>query len=574
MYTLCFDIFFNDKDQTSDWVKEVAQSKDIFTEDKSNKEIKNKPKITGFKYTELSDIDYRYTNIDIISIDSPTPTMSSNPFSINNPLLAEHLGEGVIRLFKDARGLENQFKIDQLEHIPGDNSIVSILAVPFYFSSSDLLLGFLEHDLLDKISHIRIIKLSKSNRTMVLIKFKSPKDVDPFILNYNGRKFTSLDPETCTVVKIKEIIFRKSNIINNDGQIKENAQDSEQKDLIKISLPYLLPDPFTDIHLNVKNPSNYVELATCPVCLERLDSDITGIVTIQCQHSYHCSCLSKWKEDKCPVCRYSTKSSLPTTSSSSSSPIESKCFKCDKDSNLWICLVCGHVGCGRYDNEHAVEHYSITGHCFSMEIDSQRVWDYIQDGYVHRLVQNEADGKLVELPLRDGSNKTNEEKIDKIGFEYSKLLITQLESQREYYNEIIDQLKGNVEYHVESMNKMIEKTRSLQNQFNEMEIKFKENDKQLKHLKSNNDWKDKFYEESVINEGLCKNMESLELNNKELKLQNDDLNDQINDLMGHFSMESKIQSMDDDAKHGEIVIVPAKTSASKKKKVIPLKKKR
>lgn len=34
----------------------------------------------------------------------------------------------------------------------------------------------------------------------------------------------------------------------------------------------------------------------------------------------------------------------------------------------------------------------------SMELQSQRVWDYVGDGYVHRLIQNARDGKLVELP--------------------------------------------------------------------------------------------------------------------------------------------------------------------------------
>jgi hypothetical protein len=30
-------------------------------------------------------------------------------------------------------------------------------------------------------------------------------------------------------------------------------------------------------------------------------------------------------------------------------------------------------------------------------LESQRVWDYTGDGYVHRLIQNLVDGKLVEL---------------------------------------------------------------------------------------------------------------------------------------------------------------------------------
>ena len=33
-----------------------------------------------------------------------------------------------------------------------------------------------------------------------------------------------------------------------------------------------------------------------------------------------------------------------------------------------------------------------------MDVESQRVWDYGADGYVHRLMQNQEDGKLVEIP--------------------------------------------------------------------------------------------------------------------------------------------------------------------------------
>lgn len=29
--------------------------------------------------------------------------------------------------------------------------------------------------------------------------------------------------------------------------------------------------------------------------------------------------------------------------------------------SLWICLVCGHVGCGRYQGGHAARHYKDTG---------------------------------------------------------------------------------------------------------------------------------------------------------------------------------------------------------------------
>lgn len=51
----------------------------------------------------------------------------------------------------------------------------------------------------------------------------------------------------------------------------------------------------------------------------------------------------------------------------------------------------------RYKEGHAIEHWKETQHCYSLELETQRVWDYVGDNYVHRLIQSKTDGKLVEL---------------------------------------------------------------------------------------------------------------------------------------------------------------------------------
>jgi BRCA1-associated protein len=167
----------------------------------------------------------------------------------------------------------------------------------------------------------------------------------------------------------------------------------------------------------------------------------------------------------CPVCRYSQTllSSHPASSTSrrpapfsasSASASTSSCADCESTTNLWICLVCGNVGCGRYGRAHAQAHYARTTHLYALELETQRVWDYAGDGYVHRLIQNKADGKLVELPsasmsgaapaVRGGAgagagggprheDALSAEKIEAIGIEYSYLLTSQLDSQREFY---------------------------------------------------------------------------------------------------------------------------------------------
>eukprot|EP00879_Flechtneria_rotunda_P014888 GHRR01015555.1.p1 GENE.GHRR01015555.1~~GHRR01015555.1.p1 ORF type:complete len:723 (+),score=280.06 GHRR01015555.1:163-2331(+) len=138
-----------------------------------------------------------------------------------------------------------------------------------------------------------------------------------------------------------------------------------------------------------KAPAGTTELPTCPVCLDRLDAHISGIVTTVCNHRFHGECLKRWGDTSCPVCRYCMYSS--NTSSH-------HCNVCGTNANLWICLICGHVGCGRYKQGHANDHWQESAHCYALELETQRVWDYAGDNYVHRLVQSKTDGKLLELP--------------------------------------------------------------------------------------------------------------------------------------------------------------------------------
>lgn len=623
-YTLCFDLF-SEKDifesdtrisdiyletlvqknvaqplatfRRSSWIDKVWEKKDVFCPKDNSGEARKIPlsqwsdrlKSTRLKLkrqapAKADTIDYRFTAVEITPID-PTyiqmsasqsfsqllPSKASSGSYITDKLCAELLGFGVVRLYKDSEDHVNLFKIDSagLKHVPGDKTTLAILSVPFYFSASDLLLGFFDEEDAKELSHIRLIKSSSPNRFMILLKFRLKDAVKPFMRKYQGRKFNSFEPETCSVVEIKEIVFRP-----------KTKSESEHT---KVALPYLLEDPFTnngdDVpETAVEEARLYTELATCPVCLDRLDSSVTGLFTIPCQHTFHSSCLSKWKDDTCPVCRYSNKignvtdnfSSLSLLETSGSPDNNEECMVCGLTEHLWICLICGNVGCGRYDQQHAIEHWKETGHCFSMETNTQRVWDYAEDGYVHRLVQNEADGKIVELPLRDESKKTSDEKVEKIGFEYSKMLIGQLESQREHYENIISNLNTDLAFQKQTSLRFTDKVSWMEKQILDINAKMAAKTKQMQSYEKMGqqftELKKELADTNALNEALSSKMALIESENVELKNEKSELQEQVTDLMFFLESQEKFKDASDDVKEGQVVMVPKKSKTKSKKR--------
>jgi BRCA1-associated protein len=61
-----------------------------------------------------------------------------------------------------------------------------------------------------------------------------------------------------------------------------------------------------------------------------------------------------------------------------------QCSSCGEREKLWVCIECGHVGCERDKNQHAVLHYETTRHRFACRSDSRWLWDYTADRSVER----------------------------------------------------------------------------------------------------------------------------------------------------------------------------------------------
>ncbi|KAG2206154.1 hypothetical protein INT47_003803 [Mucor saturninus] len=408
-------------------------------------------------------VDFRFGPIELHALDT---SLSANKKKKRMEEKTTQLGYGVLHLYRDVETVSEQdlpdtkiAKDESLNIVSDQDTVLCILAVPSYMSYKDLLdfLGSTN----SSITHYRFIRDYSPNKYTVLLKFKNRQSAFACYQKFNGRRFNMTEPE------ISHVVYIQSNTVES----------------ILIP-PQMYPSLNETLAQDVSHKNTMAELPTCPVCLERMDESVTGLLGIQCHHTSQCYCLEKWGENRCPICQYSHKPVLTMSHSKKRTvlPIEEEevvyqCCECVSTESLWICMICGHVGCGRYQDAHAYDHYMDTNHLYALEIETQRVWDYVGDGYVHKLIQNTIDGAIVELPPnstgnslhteRDAVSKRNSNhgmnqhpdgsggssirdstahqtgqqgKLDSISVDYSYMLSSQLDSQRMYYEDQLDGL--------------------------------------------------------------------------------------------------------------------------------------
>ena len=204
-----------------------------------------------------------------------------------------------------------------------------------------------------------------------------------------------------------------------------------------------------------------------------------SLLTTVCNHTFHLNCLERCT-GPCPVCRYDHSGLNETLS---------QCHVCGTTERNYVCLICGVVSCGIphtaeavpavaaaassssstttsttsrfYTSSHAGQHYKDTLHAYALDTETQHVYDFCGQGYVHRLVQNKDDGKLVEVtgPTSVARGRTSGErswtpglsdlqegevvhrKLEGAAEQYNNLLKSQLEQQRAYYEQRLDEMK-------------------------------------------------------------------------------------------------------------------------------------
>jgi BRCA1-associated protein len=222
-------------------------------------------------------------------------------------------------------------------------------------------------------------------------------------------------------------------------------------------------------------------------------------------------------------------------------------------------------------------------------MDTQRVWDYAGDCYVHRLIQNRADGKLVEVPEMPF---VDVEKSDKMAIEYSHLMTTQLDSQRQYYETELERAYAQaVHVQDEYQHKLDHETAQwktlqtcvdvLTQENNTLKNKLKEAMRDNKQLHAKLDKAEKalveqakkLEEEALMNQLLRQNQVDLKklIDARDADVQ--DLQEQVRDLMVFLETRDKIEKDAEDRgistselQQATIMTVPSKTKKKKKNK--------
>ncbi|XP_011315418.1 BRCA1-associated protein isoform X2 [Fopius arisanus] len=465
--------------------------------------------------------------VSTATVEGSPPNASSPTDQINfisgNPFV--EVTKGILHLYKEDELTE--------KHSAADRShTICILSVPATMTCHDLMTftAACHQD----IQHFRILRDNSPNQYMALITMRSSAAANEFYETFNGAPYNSLEPDVvCHMVFVSRV------------EVADNGMAL----------------------------AGHTELPSCPVCLERMDESVDGILTILCNHTFHSSCLVKWGDISCPVCRYAQ----------TPEPVaDSHCMECDTSNDaLWICLICGHIGCSRYHEGHAFEHYRDTHHCYAMQLGNNRVWDYVGDNFVHRLLQDK-DGKMVEggqEPTK-GEGAAVDEKVDAVQLEFTYLLTSQLETQRQYFEDRLNRIEQRSSSEIGELR---EKLNQISDENSHIKAKIialtKEKLALEKRLQTSiiklNQAQSELSEEKELREALQLNQTSWQTKHKQLQdelkeckstkeSEIQDLKEQIRDLMFFLEAQKQIEnSTDKDDIAGGTIIVPETSTTPK-----------
>jgi BRCA1-associated protein len=213
-----------------------------------------------------------------------------------------------------------------------------IVNVPAYLIPTDLL-RFLAGSL-RLMSTVRVVFNKETSQYLALIALFDETDAQSVLSAYDGIRFTSLDDCVCEVRPV---------------QFPAAAHESEEA-----------------------TTQGHGATDSCAVCLEAVDGPLRRSIFVPCcGHRLHADCASRLESSVCPVCRFQH---------DGDDSVYSSCASCGwtgvggDDDDLWVCLVCGSVGCGALRGDCIRSHYRDTLHTYAVNTSTNAVYDFAGEG--------------------------------------------------------------------------------------------------------------------------------------------------------------------------------------------------
>jgi len=335
---------------------------------------------------------------------------------------------------------------------------------------------------------------------LIIFVLDSPLTAQKFIRNLNKKPYTSLD-ET-QVANVQRIV----GVEGKNGTNLFLSPIFPSLDITTKSMDVFNKDNNNNNTTSTRdNGGSNSEVHNCAVCLEPLfleddEEKKQAVLTTVCNHSFHLNCYWQWMDSPCPVCRYDH-------AGLNDASMLSSCSICGSTEHNYVCLICGVVSCtntsihipnnnnnnNRFSSavassssrrgdendidddaplfvssrSHAQQHYDETLHAYALDTETQHVWDFCGRGYVHRLLQNASDGKMVEMAAPSSQQRLGEyssleagarppeagrlsdrqenefvhRKLEGLADKYITSLRSQLDQQRNYYEGRLEELR-------------------------------------------------------------------------------------------------------------------------------------
>ena len=301
--------------------------------------------MNGRQPNERSSIYSRFEQVSTFEVPSKASPQTAQDGVVHVPFGIVHLfrmldGPAESDTDKSLRALAERDEQDV-----GDDHLGTVLAmlnIPASVTVSNILEFF--ETALEVIEQVRVIEHEQHGYLMLLLKFRDALDAEQFFKMYNGLPFDGMQAEeTCELVYVTGFTASGSTTPPVPYPMSSNlepwpiihASSNEPDASLRALRPYQSGSGLRE---------NAFELPTCPVCLDRLDARLSGIITVMCQHTFHCTCLQRWSDSRCPVCRHSYVRHFKGTESASQrsdafSTVFSNCSACGNQTNLWMWYV-------------------------------------------------------------------------------------------------------------------------------------------------------------------------------------------------------------------------------------------